>query len=313
MEVVRLQRGEVPQIAPREATSEPTETQAEQSVGEALCSGEARTQHAAQAAAQNLLLTLQNVAEKKRSVEETMALLLRETRAARRRRRHRIASGTAFVTLMIGLIYATRGKIFDHFWWILQLGGGAWAADKAASTRRDAAYALSKAGDPRAVGVLALALRDGDAYVRDVAERALRHLLPRVRASDAAYIAADQMNALLHLGYRDDYGHSLKIPLLAALEQIGDERALPVVEHLHADPAPQVREAARECLPFVQERVRRARESATLLRASAATGAITPPNQLLRPASAAMTTGTPPDQLLRAVEAQNATGNIPTS
>jgi hypothetical protein len=58
--------------------------------------------------------------------------------------------------------------------------------------------------------------------------------------------------------------------------------------------------------------VRRARESATLLRASAATGAITPPDQLLRPAAAGMTPVTPPDQLLRAVEAQNAREQAPT-
>jgi hypothetical protein len=312
MESVQLKAGEARQIRPIETVRERRETRTGPPVTAALRSGEARTRREARAAVQNLLTTLKNVEEKKRNVEEAMALLLRETQAARRRRRHRLVSGTAFVTLMIGLIYLTRGKIFEQLWWILQLGGGAWAADRAASTRRDAAYALSKAGDPRAVGVLALALRDGDSYVRDVAERALRHLLPRVRASDAAYIAPDQMNALLHLGYSDDYGQNLKIPLLTALEQIGDARALPVVEYLHADPSPQVREAARECLPFVQERVRRARESATLLRASAATGAITPPDQLLRPAAAGMTPVTPPDQLLRAVEAQNAREQAPT-
>src|SRR5690242_15795556 len=139
MESVRLQAGEETPAVKSHVT---------QQAMSALQNADARTRAEARMAVQNLLLTLKNVEDKKRNVEETMALLVRETRAARRRKRQRVASGTGFIVLLAGLIYATRGKIFEHFWWILQLGGGAWAADKAASTRRDAAYTLSKAGDP---------------------------------------------------------------------------------------------------------------------------------------------------------------------
>ncbi|HZO92059.1 MAG TPA: hypothetical protein VFB38_27320 [Chthonomonadaceae bacterium] len=273
-------------------------------VSAALQSPDAHIRVEARASAKHLLATLQEVKRKKESVEAMMALLLQETRAARRRRYLRTATGTGAALLLIWLIYITRGEIFQHFWWIIKIGAGAWVADKAVNKRREAASALSKAGDPRAVGVLALALRDGDSFVRNIAGSALRTLLPRVRASDTSYITPDQMNALLSLAYDEEDRLRLKIPLLLALQQIGDERALPAVEHLLYDPSRDVRRAAKECLPFVTERVRRARESATLLRASSATSIAAMPDQLLRPASGAPPTQTPADQLLRPMEPQ---------
>ena len=105
------------------------------------------------------------------------------------------------------------------------------------------------------------------------------------------------MNALLAIAYRSS--RSLKLALLTALEQIGDARALPALEHLLADGAPEIRARASECLPLVQQRIRQKQESMTLLRASDAYSAM-PAEQLLRPASAQHPT--PPEQLLRPLE-----------
>lgn len=231
-------------------------------------------------------------------VEETMALLQQEIEAARRLRQRRLLTAGGFVGLLLVLIALTNGKILDNLWWILQMGGGFWAADQAVGRRLDATQTLKNAGDPRAVGVLAVARKDGDKAVKYAAEDALQALLPRVRASDAAYITSEQMNALLTLGYHAD--SNIRTALLAALEQVGDARAVPVVQNLLTDPKESVRERAAQCLPFLEERVRRAQESMTLLRASAPTKLAVAPEQLLRPA-VPTPAQTPASELLRSV------------
>ena len=77
------------------------------------------------------------------------------------------------------------------------------------------------------------------------------------------------------------------IAVLSALEQIGDTRALPHVQHLldtpHSTPdAQRVHEAAQSCLVFLEERAAKERVGQSLLRAAHApdTGA----GVLLRPA-----------------------------
>jgi hypothetical protein len=265
------------------------------SVEAALCGEDAM----ARAAAQQLLLdvarTLQTVADRKQQVDAMMTQLLRETREIRNRKRRHIASRVALATAIILLAFETSGHIFFNYWWVF-LGGGALAADERVSKRREAVQALYTAGEPRAVGVLAIALRDGDYTVQRVAEQALRDLLPRVRASDAAYIDREQMAALLTLA---EHGNAhMQTVLLRALEQIGDERAIPAVESLVAYGATTaVRRLASECLPYLTERVRLAREQSTLLRGSASPALAAASAQLLRPASGKETT--PAEQLLR--------------
>jgi hypothetical protein len=84
---------------------------------------------------------------------------------------------------------------------------------------------------------------------------------------------------------------------LKALEQIGDESAIPHVERLADTSTYQhIRAAARECLPYLYARQENAHQSLSLLRASGAPGAAS--EELLRAASG--TTPSDPAQLLRA-------------
>lgn len=105
------------------------------------------------------------------------------------------------------------------------------------------------------------------------------------------------MDALLHLAYHAD--NTIRLALLKALEQIGDARAIPAVLYLRDDPTilGRVRLAANECLPYLEARQRRSRESATLLRAADRVETVASREELLRPASHSLPT-TPEDQLL---------------
>lgn len=246
--------------------------------------------------ARELTATLVQIAHRKQSVEETMARLEREIEKAKQQRQWRLFGGVALFVMLLVLLKGEMVKL----WWLFITIFGAGAAEAAVSTRREAAAALKTAGDPRAVGVLAVALQDGDAMVQRVAREALQSLLPRVRASDAAFITTAQMEALLAMGTRNAKNVPLLLALLKGLEQIGDGRALPLLRELQSDFRPPVREQAEVCLSFVEARARRARESATLLRASSAETAVKS-DQLLRPATAAPME-TPQTQLLRPVE-----------
>jgi len=268
----------------------------------ALQNADPQLRASAATAAQGLLKTLDQVALKKRSVEDTMALLMREIRAARQQQIRRILGIVVLIGAIIGLL-ALRVPVVGFGWMFVKILGALWVADRAVDARRNAARTLGEAGDPRAVGVLAIALEDGDALVRRGAEEALHKLLPRVRAGDAAYITAEPMQALLSL--LETGSDSLRIALLQALEQIGDERAIPYVNYLIVFGPSSVRRRAQECLPYLEERARLARESATLLRASSATAVATAPHHLLRPAYASPAPQIPAEHLLRTVQPQS--------
>ena len=242
---------------------------------------------------QGLLATLQMAALQKQGVDDMIALVLKETREARRQRQIQWVEGSLFVTFMIWLLYVTHQ--WGNAWWLFS-GGGAWAADQTRNRRRATVSALGKAGDPRAVGALAVAARDGENSVQYAARQALLALLPRVKANHAAYITPDQMNALLELAFRSDA--AMQIATLKALEQIGDQRAIPVVENLAISPHAAVREQAKQCLPFLNERARRAEQSATLLRGASVPSLTGNGRELLRPVGQTPD-ATPADQLLR--------------
>lgn len=263
-------------------------------VQSALISANTGARFGAMRALQQLVTTLEVVAEQKQTVDTMMTLLLLETRAARRRHRINWLKAIVGVMLVLWLVVVTRGGILTNFWWAFP--GTAWAVDKTAHRRRETASALGQAGDPRAVGVLAVVVRDGDRSVRRAANFALLTLLPRVRADHAAFITSDQMNALLELGFHSPPG--MQIAVLKALEQVGDQRAIPVVENLVLSSQPDVREQASQCLPFLLARVRRSEQSATLLRGAANPGREASGHELLR-AAATASENTPADQLMR--------------
>jgi hypothetical protein len=135
-------------------------------------------------------------------------------------------------------------------------------------------------------------------------KRALIRLLPRLQSTDACLLLQRQRKALNQfLQFNESYGGAdsyllpdLKIAVLRALEQVGDETVLPTVEKLAKSAGnPTVRLAAQECLPFLQQRTEEARVQQTLLRAS---GPGASPEVLLRPTTHGVETD--PQQLLRA-------------
>lgn len=188
---------------------------------------------------------------------------------------------------------------------------------------KEATQSLTESSDVSVVGPLLEAMEMGepmydfstlgrsDRPVVGMAAQALVRLLPRLQASDAPALTPHQRARLYRAielsalapsqGTRAWRGNSdFAIAALRGLEQIGDSKAVALVERL-AEKArdPQVREAALECLPMLQERATIEQSNATLLRAADPTrGLATSPDMLLRPAFAAQTTD--PTELLRA-------------
>jgi hypothetical protein len=130
---------------------------------------------------------------------------------------------------------------------------------------------------------------------------ALIRMLNNLRADHAVLLSREQLQILLSI-LQNPWRHNvrLKCAILKALEQIGDETALPVVEQLirsRGNIEDLVTAAARECLPYLQQRAQQQQQAQTLLRASAS-AATNAPETLLRPASA-IAANADPEQLLR--------------
>lgn len=294
------------QEVPGRERGEQSTDAAPQSVVQALGSDDPWTRRRAGSALHGLLKTLHEVARKKQQVEQTIAQLREEITLARRARRKR--NFRAFLLLIGALtIFFAQGKHIFMFWWMVFPMSGFWAVDR--SRGYAAVQRLRETWDPRAVGVLAVVARDRDDLWSHPAVQALVTLLPRVRASDAAYIDAEGMKALIEL-LKEDH-EPLRLALLAALEQIGDDRAIPMVREVRDSPrlALEVRQAAAECLPALENRVRLAQESSTLLRASSGLNPAEAAAVLLRPASGA-TAAT--DNLLRAANNRSAAPSTQT-
>jgi hypothetical protein len=136
------------------------------------------------------------------------------------------------------------------YWWLLFFGIGGGAAAQAVDSRRSSEMArlLATSRDPRAVSVLAVAARDGDTDTARRAESGLRSILPQLRASDSEHITEEGMNAILALlGRTAD--PPLQVAILRALEQVGDNRAISLVDMLAASgDTREIREAAESCL-----------------------------------------------------------------
>jgi hypothetical protein len=166
-------------------------------------------------------------------------------------------------------------------------------------TQSHAVRLLARYEDVRVLGPLLDVLDSVDRETGEIVERALIHLLPRLRASDASLLSESHYHRL----YRALSSHKaeLILAILQALEQVGDHRAIPYVQPLadgqgSAATNWHVHVAAQECLPSLRERAQQEDVASTLLRASD----IVPsgPDVLLRPAGGASETN--PQQLLRA-------------
>lgn len=143
-------------------------------------------------------------------------------------------------------------------------------------------------GIPRLIDVLGWP----DPALRSVAIVSLVRNLKQLRASDSRLLGRSHRAALnTFLDMREARKHrEFLVAILKTLEQVGDDSSVPCVEKLAAS-RPRtaseiiVRQAAIDCLPFLQLRAQSNRESSVLLRASAS--AREDPASLVRPAAAA--------------------------
>lgn len=148
--------------------------------------------------------------------------------------------------------------------------------------------------DVRSVGALAEALDIDERAFAIQVELALAKLLPRLQASDASLLNERQRLCLYRCLTTQNANKKREFTLtvLKAVEQIGDEKAIPYVEKL----LPVLPQPAEQCLSSLRIHAEEQRASSMLLRASSETMCST--DTLLRPANE--TASTKPQQLLRA-------------
>ena len=162
---------------------------------------------------------------------------------------------------------------------------------------------LAALDDARMVGPLldAILVHSRDGHLKSPVREALTRLLPRLKASDMAHGLPRHITALnkeidfcraWKWGAAEEVAYALIV--LQALEQVGDESSVPVVEQvLQTTKNDAVRHAAEACLPFLRQRAATGKN--TLLRAAppASTDLLLPaqsvgpadPNVLLRSVS----------------------------
>jgi len=178
---------------------------------------------------------------------------------------------------------------------------GAIAALFAATQlQKNAAGALARYDDVRGVGFLAEALEYGDKGIEREAETALVRLLPRLRATDHALLNEPQRRCLDRALVKRR-NPELALAILAAYEQVGDEKSVEVVERIASGQIPAIKdrriiERAAEVLPALRHRAELVRAAQTLLRPADKADA----DILLRPASGPPTG--PIETLLRPVD-----------
>ncbi len=113
----------------------------------------------------------------------------------------------------------------------------------------------------------------------------LTRLLPRMRASDSQLLSSDD-RTLLHTAIAKHARNTeFVLAAISALQQVGEAPSIPTVQRLaersgRGSADPSVREAARECLQFLQQRAAMSEANHTLLRASSQSAA--PTDTLLR-------------------------------
>ena len=181
----------------------------------------------------------------------------------------------------------------------LSCRGYVLSQEQALAAQRLAAY-----DNVQGIGPLAEALEWPDPAIRATASRSLVRLLPLLNASDTGVLTSAQrgcLHRMLRMGNAQKH-EALIRAILKALEQVGDEAAVPYVKQLASGYAKtraqqRVQDCAKECLPFLEAGANQRLGSQTLLRASSATGAAQP-DILLRPAAEA--TVSESTQLLRA-------------
>ncbi len=199
-------------------------------------------------------------------------------------------SAAAF--LPYGFWLAYQGAVSGSYWQIpagILVSVIPFALFRFTCTSRQVAKLQEEAryGSKSQVGALTDALLWPDESARRIARGGLIRLLPHLTAADTRLLNQQQRTLLysqLHTAHTKSTA-SFQIAILKALEQIGDENAIPTVQALAlcsptSPSARQVRDAALHCLEFLPQVAQKNSASQQLLRASFSE--TTSPQQLLR-------------------------------
>ncbi len=250
--------------------------------------------------------------ERQQAQAELYALIADDTRRIRQCRNLQVYSITTACLLYLA-VYVHDRLIGHHPMNDFVVVAAITAIILAHAAQSQAKVAISNIGAldiSQAAGALLDVYGMNGRFILGDTRPALIRLLPRLRVTDANLLTPGQRKLLYTILSRNErnpwsinyWSADLKIAILRALEQIGDEKAIPYVEKAARTARNlEVRAAAQECLPYLTTRAEQLRVEQTLLRASAST---TSPDMLLRPTVA--TAPTEPQQLLRA---SNAEGN----
>jgi len=148
----------------------------------------------------------------------------------------------------------------------------------------------------------AVMAHDRDRHLKETIREALTRLLPRLKASDLAHLLPRHITALNQeidfcrvrkWGSPEQVAYALLV--FQALEQVGDETSIPIVEQVLATTShAEVRRAAEACLPYLRQHAAAGKNS--LLRAAAPAS-----DDLLLPARSVESAD--PNVLLRSVSA----------
>ena len=233
--------------------------------------------------------------------------LYRQIAETRNRKRQNIVRLSLWILLWVGILAIAASLPQKSLLYIVfrMIGQGIASLSSlfilkdAVSARQNAITALRRFDDSRQIGLFAACMNDKNGDVRKIARDTLKKLAPKAQASDARYINKEEMQTLVEALRKQKRDAGLMLALLKGLEQIGDERALANVTALtgNSSVSPSVKQAARECLPYLQIRAEQAKQAQTLLRASSSNAAA--PETLLRPASGVSTASNDAQELLR--------------
>lgn len=203
------------------------------------------------------------------------------------------------IATILGVLGANPGSFGYMYVMICAACGSALAPTR---LQRALARRVAALDDLRAVGPLCEALDRQDAATKKIALGELPRLLLRLRASDRALLNAEQHKALCKAMAEGET--EFRMAALHAIEQIGDETALPLVEAL-AKKKPSKKKndesaifRAREVLAALKERIEKEKDASTLLRPAMGQDA-----ELLRPAGHGG--GESAEELLRPATAQD--------
>ena len=234
---------------------------------------------------------------------ELLLKVMQEENVCRKKRGNKIV--TVYVSLIVLFAVISAFSHGNSFGVIGSFSGILGAAFAASQTQKTGAVALAKSEDVRAVPFLVEALSFNEKAVFTEARDGLIRLLPLMRLEHANLLSQENRKVLHKLlkknpSRREKFPakvSELRFAILKALEQVGDESSLEVVQEIVDNPqhyTPQLQEAAAECLAYLKTHIGEVQNAQTLLRASDYTEH---QDELLRPAY--HTDDAPANELLR--------------